>query len=147
MLDEFTHSLLEHVAPPPQARAEVSFEQPIPSWVLLFEAVAEHSDIYKLVLSHGAVEPLRLHLQRLVQRLSVARMKALADHMTRPRVPIDILSAASTATLVGIVSWWLKNGRPHTPEEMALWAQQIVLLGPYYSLGMEPPVPTEKWRR
>lgn len=31
--------------------------------------------------------------------------------------------------LVGMISWWLENGRPYTPEQMASWVIRFMAYG------------------
>jgi hypothetical protein len=37
--------------------------------------------------------------------------------------------------------WWLDHDSAYAPEQMAAWLQQLIVLGPYYGLGLPAPFP------
>ena len=40
-------------------------------------------------------------------------------------------------SLLGLISWWLDNNMPYTPEQMTLFSQRLFFLGLFDALGID----------
>jgi hypothetical protein len=60
----------------------------------------------------------------------------------KPRMPFDVIAGYSASSFLGMLIWWLETETDYTPEQMAAWTQQLLILGPYYGLGL--PLPSEQ---
>jgi AcrR family transcriptional regulator len=119
----------------------LTFEKPPQQVVILFQHLAKHRDFYRVVFGRSGVPAF------------VARMREYLVAFTRPRiaslhtlysaaVPIldDIfISEYVAGALLGIITWWLENDLPHSPEYMADRFGWLSVAGTYKMMGIEPP--------
>jgi AcrR family transcriptional regulator len=108
-----------------------------------FQHVAEHEDFYRVLLSENGVASftvmVRDYLAKLVQEqvcLPVSAGGASA------RLPPEMIAHAVAGAEIGVISWWLKQGRSHSPEEMAKLFYQFTAFGFWWAMGLDVPTPT-----
>lgn len=89
---------------------------------IIFEHIAAHSDLYRVLLSSGsaALEPVMAY----AYHEALNSLETVAD----PPVPAPILAQHMVATTFSLVQWWLENNMPYTPEEMAVYLAQLVAI-------------------
>jgi AcrR family transcriptional regulator len=89
---------------------------------IIFEHIAAQSDLYRVLLSSGsaALEPV----------MEYARREALnsLEHTPDLPVPPPILAQHIIATTFALVAWWLANGKPYTPDEMAVYLARLLAI-------------------
>lgn len=139
LVDEMLAELIDENPPPPSSPEAVSFDRPLPSWVKLFTYVRENAVLYRLILAEGGVSAFREHFHTLTNDLIRGRVGELWQRSEQPRIPLDVIVGYSSSAFLGMLVWWLESDNSYTPEQMALWLQQLLLLGPYYGLGLALP--------
>ena len=105
------------------AVAELGQEHPVPIWVEFFEHIAQYERLYRALLGRRGspwfVWKMRASLAELIkerghlphgQRAGAGPAHAFSDQL----VP-DLVSTL----FVEAITWWLEQGRPYTPGEMA----------------------------
>jgi AcrR family transcriptional regulator len=95
-------------------------------WVWFFEHIAEYERLYRALLGRKGspwfVLKMRASLVDLVEQLS--HSQPVEDHPIYP--PSDTLIPDLVATmLVEAVTWWLEQGRPYSPQEIARRCAQL----------------------
>ena len=87
---------------------------------IIFEQIAANSDLYRVLLSSGsaALEP--------VKEYAYGEALNSLQQVPDPPVPPPILAQHMVATVFSLVLWWLENGMPYPPEEMAVYLAQLV---------------------
>lgn len=90
-----------------------------------FRHVAEHAAFYKAMLlrdqgSIGFLNRVRHYLSLTMLNLAVAPAAGQP-----PCLPPDFISAALAGLEIGVISWWLENNMPYTPEQMAEMVYQF----------------------
>ena len=139
-------SLLADIAwrPVPSDPTSFSLEDAIDHTEAILERLAQHADLFRAVLALGGGPRLTLKTQRFVEAIIRHRMEALGD--LEPRIPeamiVPILSRWST----DLWSWWLREGRPYPPREMAVYVVTLLRDGPLACLGLDGPMATEAAR-
>lgn len=97
--------------------------------IVAFEHVAEYANFYKVMLSrHGVASfsvRMRHYLAKVARDLSANMLpKEILDS------PIfDAMLHQQAGGLIAMISWWLENDMPYTPEEMAKLSHRIGLHG------------------
>jgi AcrR family transcriptional regulator len=109
------------------ASAEESAEQLLPS-VALFRHVQETQAFSPALVRGLASDPHYLAVHRYLCD-SVAQQLALAAGPHTPAVPVEIVADYLAGALLTLVHWWLNQGMPDPPEQMAAFFDQLVLPG------------------
>lgn len=96
--------------------------------LLTFLHVQEHADLYRAVLSgQGAAE-----INRGVRDYLAERIR---EHCTREHpdldtsIPIEVVANYLAAVKQHMVIWWLDNGMPYTPQQMAAMCSRLTMYG------------------
>ncbi|MHB8599897.1 MAG: TetR/AcrR family transcriptional regulator [Ktedonobacteraceae bacterium] len=104
------------------AVGDLEREHPASIWVTFFEHIAEYDQLYRALLgrkgSHWFVRKMRASLAGLAQshpRRCEADASARHVHTFADDFVPDIVSAM----IVETITWWLEQGRPYTPKEIA----------------------------
>lgn len=136
-------SLLADIAwrPVPSDPTSFALEDAIDHTEAILERLAQHADLFRAVLALGGGPRLTLKTQRFVEAIIRHRMEALGD--LEPRIPeamiVPILSRWST----DLWSWWLSEGMPYPPREMAVYVVTLLRDGPLACLGLDGFTATE----
>lgn len=125
---------------PPSA---FSIDDPPPYFVRLFEHAGEHQRFYKVMLCGEGMGRFQRMVKDYVIDLAGANMR-----LSSKSEPLGALSVAMHAHFVSgaalsLLTWWLENGMPLTPHQMAQY-----LLAPYCPLpGSATPTKAAPTRR
>ena len=111
-----------------QAIGEFGREHPADVWVRFFEQIAQYDRLYRALLgkkgSPWFVQKMRERLAELIKEHgSVGRphgpiMSAHAPHPTHPFSDMFVPDLVA-AMIVEAITWWLEQGQPYTPGELA----------------------------
>jgi AcrR family transcriptional regulator len=102
-------------------------ERPPQQWVNLFEHVAEYEQLYRVLLggkgSPWFVMKMRASLAELVKEHTlVPNKQPIADR----RVFVNgFLPTLLASLFVDAITWWLEQGRPYSPGEIAQYCSQL----------------------
>ena len=96
--------------------------------LIAFQHARENADLYRAILSgKGAAEILRGIRDHLAARI---REKCVAE---RPGVelaiPIEVVANYMAAVKLNMIIWWLDQGMPYPPEQMAAMCARLVWEG------------------
>jgi len=96
--------------------------QPLPAenGRIIFENIAAHSDLYRVLLSSGSVA-----LEPLMEYAYGEALDSL-EQMPDPPIPPPILAQHAVATIFTLAQWWLANEMPYPPQEMAVYLAQLL---------------------
>jgi AcrR family transcriptional regulator len=102
--------------------------QVLPSLAGFFRHVQEHHQLYKSLVRGGGIERLfkqsRQHMRRNIEQQLAELIPAGQTPAALPLVA-DYLSG----TIMNMLTWWLDNEMPYTPEQMDALFQQLVRPG------------------
>jgi AcrR family transcriptional regulator len=106
--------------------------------VTIFQHVAAHADLYRVLLSErGAAFArhfLMAYVTRKAEQYGVIGLLAIVQE---PAIPISFLAEYASGTLLGAVSWWLNHGQPKTPEEMGQIVRTLIVTNIVSILGID----------
>ncbi|HEY1014631.1 MAG TPA: TetR/AcrR family transcriptional regulator [Herpetosiphonaceae bacterium] len=119
----------------------VPADEPMPALLHLFEHIAGHAAFYRGLVSGESFPLLERPIREYVGQLLGRRLANLNYDPERSRLPFDLCLHAMVSTVIGMITWWLERGMPHSPRHMALWLPQVNMLGMHYCLGVEGTAP------
>src|SRR6266496_2564526 len=106
------------------AVGELGLEHPPESWVKFFEHIAEYERLYRALLgSKGGpwfVRKMRASLAELVKEQERVPAEPHAADGPAFIFPDTLVPDLISTMLVEAVTWWLEQGRPYTPTEIAM---------------------------
>ena len=106
-----------------------SLNVPPAGLVQMLEHLRGHADFYRAMLGPHGYPPF-------AERIRFYIEKRLRNSLSAYPVPSGLLLRSISSAGLGAILWWLENGMPVTPEQMATWAVQISIasfLGPWES--------------
>jgi len=88
--------------------------------VVIFQHAAENKDLYRVMLSGQGATALALSVREyIVDALKLQITTTMPRFSEQLPVPLDVLAQHIGGSLLGLVTWWLENNLPYTPDEMA----------------------------
>ncbi len=125
----------------PIDRENLAFQKPPQQVVVIFQHLAKNQDFYRAVLGKSGVPAFAAKLREYLAAFTQQRMKNLYAiyPAAAPIVDDAFISQYLAGALLGIMTWWLENNLPHSPEYMADRFSWLSASGAYAMLGIEPP--------
>ena len=110
-----------------------------PPMVLVFQHVAENAEHYRIILrgqgSYTVGERLREIIIQAIKDVGLARSQEGFPER-EIQVPLDVIANYYAGSVMGLVSWWLENEMPYSPEKMAEYFQRLFFPGLMQVLGL-----------
>src|SRR5260370_8648277 len=133
-IDQLACDLSSPLKPP--STSEV--EEAITLLAASFTHIAQYSRLYRVMVLnawftahiHDALSELlgnRLHLP------------ARSSQNAADGMPEEIAVASLANWLISMIRWWLENGMPYPPQQMALWCTTFVSSGLFQAMGIPLP--------
>lgn len=92
---------------------------------IVFEYVAENSELYKVLLGEQGLGHV---MHRILHYMAAFDEIALARHVppgAETIVPLPVLAQQLAGSLFALAKWWLENDMPYAPAEMAEMMRQM----------------------
>lgn len=96
---------------------------------LVFEHVAEHVDLYKVILDQNGMGMIIHQIIDYIANVAERNTAAYYSNGQEFKIPLDITSRFVAGAMFSLIVWWVRNDLPHTPAEMAQMCHQLVSLG------------------
>ncbi len=96
--------------------------------LVVFQHAQENADLYRSILGgHGASTTIRYIREYLARTF----LKELDEHRSDLQLvmPVDVLANYAATVKLNMAIWWLDQGMPYTPEQMAAMCTQLTLHG------------------
>lgn len=136
-LDAMFEALASSIQP---ASAETLRDAKIPKEIsaLLFRHFAAHAAFYRVILGPNGVPAFSTRLREYLANALYQRLNAL------PPSEATIVSRSFAAQYLasayqGVISWWLSNDQPFTPEGLAEQFITLTAVGAYRAIGLSLP--------
>jgi AcrR family transcriptional regulator len=110
------------------AIGEFGREHPADVWIRFFEQIAQYDRLYRALLgkkgSPWFVQKMRTRLAELIKEhgsLGGAHGPSMSEHAAHLAHPFSdtFVPDLVAAMLVEAITWWLEQGHPYTPKELA----------------------------
>lgn len=109
--------------------------------IIVFQHVGANADFYRVMVGEHGVPAFITRLRHLVSQVSLERLQALRKLVPAKPFSSELIAGFSGGAIIGVLDWWLENGMPATPEEMARNTLQLMVSGLYATLGLDNPFP------
>jgi AcrR family transcriptional regulator len=112
----------------PQQRGEGENQAP-PSLARFFQHVQEHHQLYKALVYGGGIDRLFKKSHQHMRRNIEQHLAALIPAGQAPAAPLPLVADYLAGAILSMLTWWLDNEMPYTPEQMDALFQQLVRPG------------------
>lgn len=129
VLEKFLEEVVDLVV---QQAAETD---PAASGRIIFEHAQKHSELYLLLMASRGSSDL---LDR-VYEVATAGITRIAKPRSDAPVPFDVAVNHIIYSFLGLISWWLQNDMPYSPERMGQIYADLIMK-PTHQLAFEPAV-------
>jgi AcrR family transcriptional regulator len=126
--------LVERVGFPPPAGQILTEPTPVRQ---IFEHAAERSRLYRVILSSGVGGTVLRRTRDYMAARSLAWMQQIGQ---KTEVPLKVVSAYMSGSLLNMVSWWLDSEVSYTAAEMEQMFLSLALGGVFFVLGIDPAI-------
>jgi AcrR family transcriptional regulator len=99
---------------------------------LVFQHAAENASLYQIILRGGSATSAAGRFREIIRTAAKAFFRT---HLKQtepgqpPEIPLDVLANYYAGSLLSLVTWWLENGMPYPPEQMASIFRQLFFQG------------------
>lgn len=100
-----------------------------PSLVPFFEHVQEHHRLYVALARGGGIEMLYKKGQERMRQNIEQHLRAVIPAEQIAAVPLQLIATHVAGAILTMLTWWLDQGIPYTPEQMDTMFQRLVLPG------------------
>ena len=127
MVSGFTR-VLDTLGPSPQQRGEGENQAP-PSLARFFQHVQEHHQLYKALVHGGGIDRLFKKSHQHMRRNIEQHLAELLPAGQAPHAPLPLVADYLAGAVLSMLTWWLDNEMPYTPEQMDALFKQLVQPG------------------
>jgi AcrR family transcriptional regulator len=119
-----------------------NLDQPPPGLVRILQHVQKNADFYRVLLGEqGAPVLCAQSFRQFIEREYRHRLLSEEVQADPRRPPIDMSVSYILHAGIGAILWWLENGQPCTPEQVAVWLNQFSMADMSVSLGLDRRTP------
>jgi len=111
---------------------------PAPPLLMVFQHVANHADLYRILLKNEKSDRIFERIRKIILRAINEFMETKVKNDPIPilfEVPIDLLAAYFSGALLSCVDWWFEQELSYSPEEMTRMFQRLFFPGARRILG------------
>jgi AcrR family transcriptional regulator len=105
---------------------------------MVFIHAAENADLYRLFFDGEiggiVITHFRKHLAGIFNQITEALQK---KYNLTPHIPNPVSTNFTSGALMGVLSWWLQNNMPYSPEEIYELYHYMVVNGAAKSIGFD----------
>jgi AcrR family transcriptional regulator len=101
----------------------------VPPPLLVFQHVAENSDIYRIILKSEKADRIIERIRKIITQSITEFLQTKAKSDPIPilfTVPVDLLAAYYSGAILSFVDWWLEQELSYSPEEMTRMFQRLI---------------------
>jgi AcrR family transcriptional regulator len=129
LLDQYMREVYDMTASQaeiPVASAQYAhFGKPPAGLLSLLEHIQQHADFYRVMLGKQGDPTFVQNIQQYIEK----RFRSLLPNSTSPARPSDPLLELCLSYIshagIGAIVWWLNDGRAYSPQEVAIWLNQL----------------------
>jgi AcrR family transcriptional regulator len=129
--------LVADIGLPTNEDGRLVFEGPPRPIVAVFQHVAQHARFYSVMLGAEGVPAFVAGVRDYITEITLKWLTTLQPNAQRSTVPLEIVAASLSWSLLGIVIWWLEHDMPQPPEYMAEQFRRLITFGLRQVVGLE----------
>jgi AcrR family transcriptional regulator len=97
--------------------------------LLTFRHVAEYAPLYKVLLGDRGMGHVIHRIINYIARITQQKLHNAHPSHTSSPIPDAVIAHHVAGSLFALISWWVTNNLPYTPEEMAEMSHQLCTKG------------------
>jgi AcrR family transcriptional regulator len=108
--------------------------------LLVFKHAGENANLYQIILRGGSATTAAGRFREIISMAASSFFGTnliQTDDGAQPTVPLDVLANYFAGSLLSLVTWWLENGMPYPPEQMADIFRQLFFQGAQSVINMQ----------
>ena len=119
-MDDLYHllDLSETASPEPQGSPPIGLIQ-------MMEHLQVRSDFYRSMLGPKGYPPFAEKIREYIERRIGRSLPTDISQQQQGQPPLGMILSSISNAAVGAIRWWLENGTPYTPLQMAIWSVQL----------------------
>ncbi|MAS37797.1 MAG: TetR family transcriptional regulator [Anaerolineaceae bacterium] len=91
-----------------------------------FEHAAEHHDLYLVLLRSQAAASIAQRIREYLAGVIHQELEVLA---TESPIPLKVIASYMAGSLIALITWWLENDMPYSPEYMSQIFSRLTMPG------------------
>ena len=112
---------------------------PVTAITPAFQHVAKNASLYRIILrgegTYSAIQRLREIIIQAITEL-IESISARQQIVLNPQVPLEVFLHSLAGAWIGLVSWWLEQEMPLSPEEVAVMYHKMFMRSTREILGV-----------
>ena len=96
---------------------------------LVFKHVHANADLYRVILGDRGMGTVTNRIIKYIAAVGLRDLKKAGIKKEFSKVPPEILAYQYAGGLFAVLTWWIENDFPHSPEEMAKIVHRVGLFG------------------
>lgn len=101
-----------------------------------FYHVARYAQFYKVMMSENGSMKFMVRVQQYLTSAMEQAMRRYLPEGHEPAIPLDVMAAMLAGMEIGVMTWWINNDMPHTPEVMAQLCDRFSGPGILLAMGL-----------
>jgi Transcriptional regulator C-terminal region len=78
-------------------------------------------------------------LRKFLAELTMQRFRLAIQPGSQGPVPLEVVAEYAAGSIIGLITWWLENDLPISPEEFSYQTLLLTAYGPYWGAGIPLP--------
>lgn len=124
LLDKYMDDLYHLLDPSKEASPE-EYDSPPTGLIQMMEHLQVHSDFYSSMLGPQGYLPFAEKIREYIERRIGRSLPIDISQQSPGQPPLDMILSSISNAAIGSIRWWLDNGTPYTPLQMATWLVQL----------------------
>lgn len=103
-------------------------DKPTKPFLMVFKHIANHAELYQIVLQNEKSDRILERIRKIVAQSITEFMQTKVENDPIPilfEVPIDLMAAYFSGSLLSCVDWWMEQEMALSPEEMTSMFQRL----------------------
>ncbi|NJK52418.1 MAG: TetR/AcrR family transcriptional regulator [Leptolyngbyaceae cyanobacterium SU_3_3] len=138
LIQEIYDELATKIPTPDVVLATASYDKLAAHLIQIFIHIAEYKIFYKAMLSGSGVGVFRLFLRDQMVKRVLSRIRLLTKPDEQLPVPELIMAQYTAGALINVITWWVEQEMPYSPEQMALYVTRLWAYGVYPVFSLDP---------
>jgi AcrR family transcriptional regulator len=106
---------------------------------LVFRYLAENAKLYRIILGDKGIPFVVNRFRKYLAELTIQRFQMVSTQANTGMISAEVVGQYVAGSIIGLVTWWLENEMPISPEALAHQTLLLTAYGPYWGAGITSP--------
>jgi AcrR family transcriptional regulator len=110
--------------------SQIAQELPLTAITYAFQHVAQNAVLYRIILRGEGTFSASQRVRDIIIRAITEFIESVTTRQSlvfNPQLPLDVFLNGLAGAWIGLVTWWLEQERPYTPEQMAVMYDKMFM--------------------